>query len=263
MRQRWEDLLFAHWPVQSAELRRLVPSELEIESFDGTSWVGVVPFRMADVAPRGCPAIPGLSRFPELNLRLYVRHRDRPGVWFLSLDAASRLAVRTARRFFALPYEHARMRCATRVVGERCEVEYSSERLTRDGRRVVRGEGRAVAEPGEQRVARAGDERAAHFGDELPSFRAEYVGLPERVAAEPGSLEHFLTERYLLYSVDRRGRLCSAEVHHAKWPLHAAEARIEHNTIGAPHGLALDGEPALLQFSRRVDVVTWPLRRVE
>ena len=236
MRQRWEDLLFAHWPMPSSALRHLVPDALEIDEFDGTSWVGVVPFRMADVAPRACPAIVG--RFPELNLRLYVRHGDRPGVWFLSLDAASRLAVKMARRFFSLPYEHARMRCATRVNGARCEVEYSSERLTSGGRSVKSG------------------------AATLPRFAAKYVGLPARVGVEPASLAEFLTERYALYAEDRKQQLWSAEVHHAPWPLQRAQAEISQNELGAPHGLELDGPAPLLYFAKRLDVVVWPLRRM-
>src|SRR5688572_28968890 len=108
-RQSWEDLLFAHWPVPAAVLRPLVPEELRIEEYDGTSWVGVVPFRMSGVMLRPLPDLPGISAFPELNVRLYVERDGKSGVWFLSLDAYNRLAVWGARRFFHLPYFHARM----------------------------------------------------------------------------------------------------------------------------------------------------------
>ena len=83
------DLLFAHWPLDPAVLRPLVPAALELDTIDGRAWLGIVPFRMEDVAPRGLPAIPGLSVFPELNVRTYVAYRGSPGVWFLSLDADS------------------------------------------------------------------------------------------------------------------------------------------------------------------------------
>src|SRR5688572_24753277 len=109
MRMRWEDLLFAHWPLPAEVLRPLLPPELELDTFGGHAYLGVVPFRMSDVAPRGLPAIPGQSAFPELNVRTYVTHRGRSGVWFLSLDAASALTVAGARLFFHLPYVHARM----------------------------------------------------------------------------------------------------------------------------------------------------------
>src|SRR5262245_4554326 len=109
MRMSWHDLLFAHWPVPVAAMRALVPAPLEVDTFDGAAWIGVVPFRMTRVGPLWLPPIPGVSSFAELNVRTYVTRDDKPGVWFFSLDAANPLAVRTARRFFHLPYFHAAM----------------------------------------------------------------------------------------------------------------------------------------------------------
>jgi uncharacterized protein YqjF (DUF2071 family) len=103
MRMRWVELLFAHWPIDPGALGGLLPPDLEIDTYDGQAWLGIVPFRMEDVAPRGLPSPPGLGAFPEVNLRTYVRHRGRAGVWFLSLDAASRITVEGARRFYHLP----------------------------------------------------------------------------------------------------------------------------------------------------------------
>src|SRR5436190_12753527 len=103
MRMRWLDLLFAHWPLPVEALRQLVPAQLEIETFHGTAWLGIVPFRMEDVAPRFLPAPPVAGRFPELNVRTYVRHRGRSGVWFFSLDAANRLAVEARGSDFTFP----------------------------------------------------------------------------------------------------------------------------------------------------------------
>jgi uncharacterized protein YqjF (DUF2071 family) len=213
-------LLFAHWPVKKELLQPLVPAGLEIEEFEGTSWVGVVPFRMSGVMLRPFPDMPGVSAFPEINLRLYVTREDKPGVWFLSLDAYNRFAVWTARRFFHLPYFHARMSCE------------------REGRRV-----RYVSERTEN--------------PKPVRFRASYgpVGAPYETA--PGTLEHFLTERYCLYAGGSRGRLWRAEVHHRPWPLQPAEADIEVNELGAPHGFELSGAPTLLHFAKRLDVVVW------
>ena len=109
-RQSWCDLLFAHWPVPAAALRDLVPDRLEIQEFDGTSWVGVVPFRMEGVMRRPLPDLPYFSAFPELNLRLYVEADGKPGVWFLSLDARNLAAVFGARVLYNLPYHHAGIR---------------------------------------------------------------------------------------------------------------------------------------------------------
>ncbi|HXI56342.1 MAG TPA: DUF2071 domain-containing protein [Polyangia bacterium] len=224
-RQTWHDLLFAHWPVPAARLRPLVPPSLEIQEHSGTSWVGLVPFRMSGVSARGLPDLPGFSAFPEMNLRLYVDADGKPGVWFVSLDAANRLAVWGARRFFHLPYFLASM--DTRDDGQR--IQYSSVRL---------GPGRRVAFRGA-------------FGPTSPVFQSA-----------PGTLEHFLTERYCLYTETPSGQIVRAEIHHPPWPLQAAGCDIAENSVGDAQGIPLPGPPALLHFSRRLDVVVWPLDRV-
>ena len=224
-RQSWRDLLFAHWPVPAAELRPLVPEPLQVQEFDGTSWVGVVPFRMAGVMRRPWPDLPYVSAFPELNLRLYVELDERPGVWFLSLDASNLLAVWAARRFFHLPYVHARMSVDAVDDG----FDYRSHRL---------------------------DHPAG------TAFEARYRPAGEVYRSTPGSLEHWLTERYCLYAQSPNGVLFRAEVHHEPWPLQPAEAVITRNDLLSPHGLKAEGTPALLHFSRRIDVVVWSLEPV-
>lgn len=233
-RQRWLDLLFAHWPVPAAALRPLVPQALEVQEFDGTSWVGIVPFRMAGVTLRGLPSLPWVSAFPELNLRLYVEHAGRPGVWFLSLDAANPLAVRVARRWYFLPYFHARMG----VHEEAGRIRYRSERygpgLDGAGKLPVR-------------------------------FAAEYEPISDPYTSQPGTLEHWLTERYCLYAQSPDGCLYRGEIHHLPWPLQKAEAQIQINDLPLAHGLPVDqfeGPPPLLHFSRRIDVAVWALERV-
>ena len=115
MTQTWHDLLFAHWPVHAPALRDKVPAAFELDLFDGTCWLGIVPFRMTNVAPRGVPSMPWISEFPELNVRTYVRVGDKPGVYFFSLDAASAVAVRTARTLLNLPYYAADMKVVDRA----------------------------------------------------------------------------------------------------------------------------------------------------
>ena len=110
MRMRWEQLLFAHWPLPPHLLRPLIPQELDLDLRDGEAWLGIVPFTMRDVSPRLLPHIPSIADFHELNVRTYVSYRGKPGVWFFSLDAASRLAVRVARAAFHLPYFDAHMK---------------------------------------------------------------------------------------------------------------------------------------------------------
>lgn len=232
MSQRWCDLLFAHWPVPMAALRPRIPRRLEIETFDGTPWIGVVPFRMEAVRPRWLPAVPWLSAFPELNLRSYVTLDGRPGVFFFSLEATNPVAVSLARRFFLLPYFRARMSCRRR--GE--AIAYRSERT--------------------------------HRGAPAAALAGRYGPAGEVFRAAPGSLEHFLTERYCLYtsgtSVGRpSGDLCRGEVHHGPWPLQPARATLEVNTLPDTVGVqdAVTGVPHLL-FARSIDVRVWPLRKV-
>lgn len=190
---------------------------LPLDRFDGRAWIGVVPFRMSGIRPRALPAAPWMSDFPEINVRTYVTLDDKPGVWFFSLDVPNALAVMVARRFFRLPYFQARVEC-TRI-GD--GVDYHMRR---------------IAPPAE--------------------FAARYHPIGPPFEAEPGSLEHFLTERYCLYTSDRRGRVYRADVEHPPWPLQAAAAEIEVNTLHRG-----TGEP-LLHFARRVDVKVGPLRRV-
>ena len=141
MRMRWSELLFAHWAVEPEVLRPFIPAGLELELFEGRAWIGLVPFRMSDVAPRMVPAVPGISEFLELNVRTYVTTGGKRGVWFFSLDAASRLAVRAARTFFHLPYYHADM--DLQVDG--AKVSYRSERRSGAARRPTRVGRRGLA----------------------------------------------------------------------------------------------------------------------
>lgn len=221
-RQSWQDLLFAHWPVPVARLRPLLPPDLHPQTFDGTAWVGVVPFRMAGVAPRPLPDVPHFSTFPELNVRLYVERDGKPGVWFLSLDAASRTAVFVGRRFYHVPYYLAHARLSATGT----EIAFHS---VRRGKTAV--------------------------------FAARYAPLSPPAPARPGSLEHFLTERYCLYARAPDGAITRTDVHHEPWPLQTAVADISANTALDAADLPLDGPPPLLHFARGVDVVVWPPQR--
>src|SRR5436309_878319 len=223
-RQSWHDLLFAHWPVPASALRRYVPAELRIEEHDGTSWVGVTSFRMTGVSLRGLPDLPWISHFTELNVRLYVEKDGKPGVWFLSLDADNPLAVATARATLGLPYVRARMSLQRRGA----DVEFHSER------------------PRPPRAA----------------FRAEYRATGEPRRAAPGTLEHFLTERYCLYTRLAGRLLGRLQIHHVPWPLQDAAARVDAADLLAAHGLSVSGEP-LVHFARRLDVVLWPPERAD
>lgn len=226
MRMRWRDLLFAHWQIEVEAIRPLVPPSLDIDTFDGRAYIGIVPFLMEDVAPRGLPAIPRLSAFPEVNVRTYVRREGIDGVWFLSLDASNRIAVEGARLGFHLPYFYASMS----IDGGGDTVHFRSKR--RDRRH-----------------------RAASL-----DVRYRPTG-PVELAA-PGSLEDWLTARYRLFAVDGRGRLSRTEIRHAPWPLRPASAEFWVESLAAAHGISLPHSPPHLLFAERLDVRAWWPRRV-
>ncbi len=226
MHQRWTDLLFAHWPVAPRLLRPLLPSSLTLDTFEGEAWVGVIPFHMSNVRPRGIPPLPWVSSFHELNVRTYVRLGERAGVWFFSLDASNPLAVRAARAAVHLPYYDATMHVNVAAEGT---VAYHSERT--------------------------------HRGAAPAAFDASYHPEGAVFHAASGTLEHFLVERYALFSASRRG-LLQVKIAHPPWPLQRASARIERNTMAAAAGIALQGEPTQLHFAKRVDVRTWLPRSV-
>lgn len=223
----WHDLLFMHWPLAPELLRPLVPTGLALDVRDGGAWLGIVPFGMRGTRPRWLPALPGLSAFPEINVRTYVVADGRPGVWFFSLDAASRLAVRGARRFFHLSYFDARMRLGIESDGG---VSYHSRRTHRN------------AMPAE--------------------FVGRYRPIGQALTAAPGSLESWLTDRYCLYATDGRGRLYRGEIDHPPWPLQLAEVDIERNTMHQQLGIELPSARPLLHFARRLDVRGWCLQPV-
>jgi uncharacterized protein YqjF (DUF2071 family) len=221
MRMRWVDLLFAHWPVEIDAIRRLIPHDLEIDTYEGQAYLGIVPFRMEDVAPRGLPAPPRFGSFSEVNVRTYVRYRDRPGVWFQSLDAASRLAVEGARAAFHLPYFHASMA----VDRDGDTVRYRSDRRDR------RGPSAAL------------------------EVRYRPTGAPEYAPA--GTLDAWLTDRLRLFAVDGRGRVLRTEIRHAPWPLRPATAEFSVESLAAAQGIDLPLQPSHVRFVDRLDVVAW------
>jgi len=225
MAQTWHDLLFAHWPVDEAQLRALIPSELELDTFDGRAWIGIVPFRMSGVRVRFTPALPWIGAFPELNLRTYVKFRGKSGVWFFALEAARKLAVDVARSWFHLPYFHARMSCTSS--GE--AIEYASKRIHRNAKGA--------------------------------EFIGKYAPIAPVERAPPGSLEHWLTERYCLFAADRRGAIYRGDIHHAPWPLQRAQARIDTCTLARAHDIELPALTPHLLFARRLAVRIWPLTR--
>jgi len=224
--QRWHDLLFAHWPVDAKVLSPFIPSSLQLDTFEGQAWIGVVPFWMSGVRGRGLPALPYLSRFAEINVRTYVTDGEKSGVWFFSLDAANRIAVRVAQKYFCLPYYHARMKCDL----QQNQVQYFSRRI--------------------------------HAKAPSAEFAARYEPCDEIEIVPKDSLEYWLTERYCLYAKKKSGDVCRAEIHHLPWPLQRANADIETNSMTDALGISLPLIAPLLHFSKFQEVAVWPLRKL-
>jgi uncharacterized protein YqjF (DUF2071 family) len=237
MAQRWNDLLFAHWPMPAAEIEALLPEGLEADVFQGSAWIGVVPFWMDKIQLRGLPSIPGARQFPELNLRTYVRdvQTGTPGVYFFSLDARNLLAVAVARSFFQLPYYWAQMgiKPLKTSSGSQREFSFYSRRL---------------------------------LSSKPVRFAARYRGLGtthKLVQSRLGTIEYFLTERYCLFTKDSLGRVFRANIHHIPWPLEEAEAEITQNDLAEHIGLQLPDSKPLLHYSRGLVVYVWPTELVQ
>jgi len=216
--------LFAHWPLAPSVLRPLIPEVLELDLREGGAWIAVTPFLITGLRPRGLPAIPGASNFLELNVRTYVRYRERPGVFFFSLDAASLPAVLGARAGYHLPYYHAKMAQKQIAAG----FEYASHR---------RGRGKTA------------------------ELVARYVPVAEVQPPRPGSLERWLVERYCLYA-PHRGRLYRADIHHVPWPLQEAKADFEVNSMAEAAGIALPRLNPVCHFAKELDVLVWAPERL-
>ena len=223
LKQAWNHLLFAHWPVAGDRLRELVPSFVEIDTFDNQAWLSVTPFRLSDLSPRGLPALPVISSFDEINVRTYVVRDGKPGIYFFSLDANSVVAVGGASTVFHLPYFLADIR----VTDDASGMTFRSRRQNGHAECDVR------------------------YSPAGPLF------VPER-----GTLEYFLTERYCLYTLDSAEHAYRVDVHHAPWQLHAADAEFTSNSMVDPVGLRLPSMAPLLHYSTRQDMVAFPPIRI-
>lgn len=223
MRQRWSDLLFLHWPVDAESIQSRLPAGLHVDLFDGRAWLGVVPFAMQRVHPVGLPPLPWISWFLELNVRTYVYDETgRPGVWFFSLDCNQPVAVEVARRFFHLPYYHARI--SAKFPGG--EIVYSSRRK--------------------------GSDTVSRFRYRRPSHAEP---------AREGSLEWFLVERYLLFTADRSGKIRSGRVHHEPYRIEEAKCSEWSSAPIEEDGLRrVAGPPVSMLVAEPVDVRIFPLK---
>lgn len=225
MFMQWRDLLFLHWEYPVAAIQATLPPGLQVDTFDGRAYLGVVPFFMRNVRPRFVPSVAPLSHFMELNLRTYVHDEAGvPGVWFYSLDANQWLAVKIARRLFHLPYEHAVMESSRTKSGA---IRYRSHRV-----------------------------------GALAPTSFEYAAGEVLRAAAPGSLEFFLVERYRLYA-SADGRLRCGAVFHPPYPLCRAEVSAWDENLLVLDGFPAPGRaPDHVLMSPGVDVLAFATQEV-
>jgi uncharacterized protein YqjF (DUF2071 family) len=226
MTQTWHNLLFAHWPCPPEVLRPIIPEGVELDTFEGQAWVGIIAFRMTGIRLHGCPPMPLFNQFAEINVRTYVTLDNKPGVYFLSLDADNTPALAIARPWFHLAYRHSSIR-----------FEMHDDSVSFESTRT---------EPGQP---------AAHFV-------GTYRPVAEAHKSVPGTLENWLTERYCFYSANRHGQLYCAEVHHEQWPLQPAQAHIASNTLALSHGIQLPATQPLLHYAHYVKTLVWSARRL-
>lgn len=234
--QNWRTLLFVHWRVPAVDVAKLLPTELTVDTFDGDAWVGLVPFTMHGIRPRWAPAIPGLSNFHETNVRTYVHCKGtNPGVWFFSLDAMQSLAVRIARWKWHLPYFR------------------SNLRLNRNGDLIEYEGNRLWPEPSDASYA---------LSAKVDTKLASSSGQIEDGLAIPGSLTHFLAERYYLYSQAKNGNIYRGQVAHASYRLQEAKLEEISESLLAAAGIQINNAPANVLYSEGVDTKIYPLKPI-
>jgi uncharacterized protein YqjF (DUF2071 family) len=235
MLQHWRWLTFLHWRYPPSAVQALLPAGLEVETFDGAAWIGLVPFLMDGVRPPGVPPAPWVSRFPETNVRTYARGPDgRGAIWFLSLDAARLGAVLVARAGYTLPYFWSAMSVGPGGPGDRPGPgRRGADRLAYRCRRRWPGSGGARCD-------------------------ADVELGPPFEAAELGALDHFLTARYRLWTVVG-GRLAAADAEHPPWSLRRARVVDLHQDLLQAAGLpAPDGTPVVhASAGVRVRIGAW------
>ncbi|WP_338787239.1 DUF2071 domain-containing protein [Metabacillus sp. FJAT-53654] len=226
MRQTWSNLFFLHWPIPPEALRPHIPAPLQIDTFDHNAWLGIVAFVIEGIYPRGLSSVSLTPKFLEVNVRTYVQYDGKPGVYFMSLDVENWASRTIAKRWYRLPYYPARMS----FQNEGKTIHFQSIRKSTTNAQIT------------------------FSGSFRPSQEVNF--------ANTGTLDHWLTERYCLYSFDNRGNTYCGEIHHPPWPLQKAETQIGMNTLFSPFNIDLSNVKPIAHFSKGFDSLIWNIRKI-
>lgn len=226
MRQSWKNLIFVHWPLNPERLRMHIPPSLQIDTFNGSAWLGIVVFEMGGIYPRGLSTLSITSAFPEINVRTYVRYNEKPGVYFLSLDVGDWASLTIAKRWLHLPYHPAKISIQKLKSTFHC----SSIRQSSKHEPII--------------------------------YEGIHTPISEIFFPQEGSLDHWLTERYCFFSTNKKARLYCCEIHHAPWPLQLGKTEVKQNTLFSPFHIDLTGTQPITHFSKGVDSLIWNIKNV-
>lgn len=225
MQQNWRNLLFLHWPIPPEKLRPHIPSSLQIDTFNGSAWLGVILFVLEGIYPRGISFFSLTPKFPEINVRTYVKYDGKPGIYFLSIDVANWASLKIAKRWYRLPYHSAQI--------------------------SIRKEGKTF----HCHSIRKGNANTPIL------FEGKYVPVSEVFFPKEGTLEHWLTERYCLYSSNNGVNIYCGEIHHQPWPLQKAKIEIVRNTLFTPFHFDLSEVKPIAHYSTGVDSLMWNIKK--
>ncbi|MEH7125174.1 DUF2071 domain-containing protein [Bacillus sp. JJ1532] len=226
MRQTWRDLLFIHWPIPSEKLRKHIPASLEIDTFNGSAWLGIIVFVMDGIYPRGLPNISILPKFQEINVRTYVKCNGKSGIYFLSLDVCDWASYTIAKRWLRLPYQSAQISIEKK--GQ--NFHYKSIRKRKTKYEIT--------------------------------IDGTYKPLEEVYLPKEGTLDHFLTERYCFFSSNNGIHTYCLEIHHQPWQLQKTEIEIYKNTLFTPFNIDVNKVTPISHFSKGTDSLIWNIKKI-
>ncbi|MGV3467279.1 MAG: YqjF family protein [Heyndrickxia sp.] len=226
MRQAWRNVLFLHWPVPVEKLRPHIPSSLQIDTFKGSAWLGIILFVLEGIFPLGISSLSLTPSFPETNVRTYVKYNGKPGIYFMSIDVENWASLKIAKRWYRLPYHSAQ------IFYQKEGQNFNFHSIRKD--------------------------------NESPSIylKGQYSPISEVYYAKEGTLDHWLTERYCLYSSNNVASIYCGDIHHQPWPLQKAEIDLVRNTLFTPFNFDFSKVKPIAHFSTGLDSLMWNIKKL-